>query len=201
MAKKKRKKLRPQRRPERSTADPTRRWLLWGGAALVVAVVLGVIVNLQSGPGGSATDFALVAYQEQGVLSGDEANFAQVFDHGKPIVLNFWAGLCPPCRAEMPGFQRVYDDLGDEYTMIGVDIGPFVGLGSHDDARRFLEEFNISYPTAYAEDASPVRDYGVDGMPTTIFITPDGQIFDRRIGFLSEDRLRSKLQDLLASSS
>jgi len=197
----KRKKLRNQRKRQRSTAGASRQWLLWGGVALTVAVVLGVIVNFQSGASGSATDFALVAYEEQGVLSGDEANFNQVFSHGKPVVLNFWAGLCPPCRAEMPGFQRVYDDLGDKYTMIGVDIGPFVGLGSHDDARQFLKDFNISYATAYAKDASPVRDYGVQGMPTTVFFTPDGQIFDKRIGFLSEDRLRSTLQDLLASSS
>ena len=197
----KKRKLRNQRVRQRSTAGHSRQWPLWGGVALVVAVVLGVIVTFQSGAGGSATDFALVAYQEQGILSSREANFAQFFSHGKPVVLNFWAGACPPCRAEMPGFQRVYDDLGDEFTMIGVDIGPFVGLGSHDDARRLLKEFNIRYPTAYAEDASPVRDYGVGSMPTTVFITPDGQIFDKRIGFLSEDRLRSKLQDLLAWSS
>ena len=200
MAKKK-KKLRIQRGPRKPTASPFRQRLAWGAVALIVAAVLGIIVTFQSGAGGTATDFALVAYQEQGVLSGEEANFAQVFGHGKPVVLNFWAGACPPCRAEMPGFQRVHDDLGDKFTMIGVDIGPFVGLGSHDDARQLLEDFNINYATAYAEDASPVRDYGVLNMPTTVFITPDRQIFDTRVGFLSEKRLRSKLQDLLASSS
>lgn len=201
MAKKKKKGLRNQRRGQRSTGGPSGQWPLWGGVALIVAVALGVIVTFQSGAGGSATDFALVAYQAEGVLSGDQANFAQVFSHGKPVVLNFWAGACPPCRAEMPGFQRVYDDLGDRFTMIGVDIGPFVGLGSHDDARQLLQDFDIRYATAYAQDAGPVRDYGVRSMPTTVFITPDGQIFDKRVGFLSESRLRSKIQDLLASSS
>ena len=111
------------------------------------------------------------------------------------------AGLCPPCRAEMSGFQRVYDDLGDRYVMVGVDIGPFVGLGSHDDARQFLKEFDIRYPTAYAVSGGPVRDYNVQGMPTTVFLTPDKQIFYKRVGFLPEDELRSKLQDLLAASS
>ena len=200
MAKRKR-KLRAQRDPRTPTAGPLRQWLLWGGVALIVAAALGVIVSFQSVEGGSATDFALVAYQSQGILSSHEANFAQVFDHGKPVVLNFWAGACPPCRAEMPGFQRVYDDLGDQFTMIGIDIGPFVGLGSHDDARQLLKDFDIRYPTAYAKDSGPVRDYSVLNMPTTVFITPDGQIFDKRVGFLSENRLRSKLQDLLAASS
>ena len=175
--------------------------MLWGSLAIVVAVILGVIVSLQSGAGGSYRDFRVVAYQGQDILGGDEVDISQVFRHGKPVILNFWAGLCPPCRAEMPGFQRVYDDLGDRYVMVGVDIGPFMALGSHDDARRFLKDFDIRYPTAYAVNSSPVRDYNVQSMPTTVFLTPDGQIFDKRIGFLPEDQLRSKLQDLLDASS
>ena len=200
MAKRKRKPT-TKRERQPATANPSRPWLLWGGLALAAAVVLGVIVATQSGAGGSSSDFRIVAYQGQDVLGGDEVDFSQIFSHGKPVILNFWAGLCPPCRAEMPGFQRVYDDLGDSYVMVGVDIGPFVGLGSHDDARQFLEEFDIRYPTAFAVNGDPVRDYGVQAMPTTVFLTPDGRIFDKRIGFLPEDQLRSKLQDLLASSS
>jgi hypothetical protein len=95
----------------------------------------------------------------------------------------------------------VYDDLGDKFTLVGVDIGPFLNLGSHDDARQFLKDFDIRYPTAYAVNANPLRDYNIQGMPTTVFLTPGGQVFDKRTGFLSEGELRSKLQDLLASSS
>jgi thiol-disulfide isomerase/thioredoxin len=175
--------------------------MLWGGLAIVVAVFLGLIVSVQSGASGSYSNFRVVAYQGQDILGGDEVDFSQVFRHGKPVILNFWAGLCPPCRAEMPGFQRVYDDLGDKYVMVGVDVGPFLGLGSHDDARRFLKEFDIRYPTAYAVSRDPVRAYGVQSMPTTVFLTPDGKIFDKRIGLLPEDQLRSKLQDLLDASS
>ncbi len=186
---------------QRATMGRSKQWLLWGGLAIVVAVILGVVVSVQSGAGGSSPDFRVVAYRGQDILGGDEVDFSQVFRHGKPVVLNFWAGLCPPCRAEMPGFQRVYDDLGDRYIMLGVDIGPFVGLGSHDDARQFLKDFDIRYPTAYAVTRDPVLDYNVQSMPTTVFLTPDRQIFFRRAGFLPEDQLRSKLQDLLAASS
>ena len=186
---------------QRATSGPSKPALLWGGLALVVVVVLGIIVATQSGAGGSSSDFRMVAYQGQDVFGVDEVDFSQVFRHGKPVILNFWAGLCPPCRAEMPGFQRVYDDLGGEFTLVGVDIGPFMGLGSHDDAMQFLKDFDISYPTGYAVNTDPVRDYNVQGMPTTVFLTPDGQVFYKRVGFLPEDQLRSKLQDLLASSS
>ena len=176
-------------------------WMLWGGLAFFVAAILGVLVSFQSGAGGGAPDFRLVAYQGQDIIGAEEADFSRIFSHGKPVILNFWAGLCPPCRAEMPGFQRVYDDLGEQYIMVGVDIGPFVGLGSHDDARQFLEEFDIRYPTAYTVNGDPVLDYDIQGMPTTVFITSEGQILDKRTGFLPEDQLRSKLQDLLDASS
>lgn len=144
----------------------------------------------------------MVVYQGEETLGGDELDFSQLFgpDQTKPVVLNFWAGACPPCRAEMPGFQRLYDDQGDQFILVGVDIGPFTGLGSQDDARRLLQELGISYPAAYATD-DPTSSYNVRGMPTTVFLTPDGNIFSKRIGFLPEGELRSRLQDLLAASS
>ena len=196
-------RTRPRKKRGRQGATTGRfkPWMLWGGLAIVVAVILGVIVATQSGAGGSSPDFRVVAYQGQDILGGDEVDFSEVFRHGKPVILNFWAGSCPPCRAEMPGFQRVYDDLGGEFTLVGVDIGPFMGLGSHDDARRFLKDFDIRYPTAYAVTRDPVIEYNILGMPTTVFLTPNGQIFDNRTGFLPEDQLRSKLQDLLDASS
>ena len=184
----------------RGTTGSYRPGMFWGGLAIVLAVIVGVIVSTQSSTGGSASDFRLVAYQGQDIIGADEVGFTQVFVHNKPVILNFWAGLCPPCRAEMPGFQRVYDDLGDEFIMVGVDIGPFMRLGSHDDARQFLKEFDIRYPTAYAVNSKPVRDYKIRAMPTTVFLTPDGQIFYKKTGFLSEGQLRSKLQELLAAS-
>ena len=200
-------KTRPKKNRRRQRAPTGRfnpqfhQWMLWGGLAIVVAAILGVVVSLQPSAGGSATDFRLVAYQGADILGGEEVDFSEVFRHGKPVILNFWAGLCPPCRAEMPGFQRVYDDLGDEFILVGVDIGPFVGLGSQDDARKFLAEFDIRYPAAYSIARDPVTDYNVLAMPTTVFLTPDKEIFYQRTGFLPEDQLRSKLQDLLDASS
>ena len=144
-------------------------------------------------------DFHMVAYQGQAVLGADELAVTQLFGRGKPVVLNFWAGLCPPCRAEMPGFQRVYDDLGDQFLLVGVDIGPFVGLGSHADARALLDELNISYPPAYATE-DPTRSFAVLGMPTTVLFTADGRTVAKHTGFLPEDALRSALKDLLAPS-
>ena len=188
------------RAQNRSTGGKPRRlplgWLITGGVILVVAVL---VIVVQTGSG-KAADFQINAYQGQDVLGGDQVTLHSLLDQGRPIILNFWAGLCPPCRQEMPGFQRLYDARGSEFLMLGVDIGPFVGLGGHQDAINFLRDFQITYPTAWAPTRQPVLDYSVQSMPTTVFLTPDGTIFDRQVGFLSEQDAACKLDRLLAAS-
>lgn len=143
-------------------------------------------------------DFDLLAYQGEDTLGGRETQFSNVFAHGKPVVLNFWAGLCPPCRAEMPSFQAVADDYADEVIIIGVDVGPFIGLGNHDDAQQLLHELGIRYPAAAAVDVAPLRLYEVHSMPTTIFFAPNGEIVEKRAGLLLETHLRESIEGLVA---
>ena len=172
---------------------PKNRSMLWIGGAAVILIGIVVFGIFRSIPGTTASDFDVVAYTGQETLGGDEVNFVSLLDQGKPIILNFWAGNCPPCRAEMPGFQNLYNAEADDFILVGVDVGPFTGLGSHQDALQFLQEFNITYPTGFAKDSTPVRKYGVQAMPTTVFITPDGKITRNWQGFLSEDNLRAQL--------
>ena len=115
---------------------------------------------------------------------------------GKVLVLNFWAGQCPPCRAEMPDFQRVYDRRRGDFLLLGIDVGAFVGLGDQNDARRLLRDLGIRYPTAATADARIVQDYRVLGMPTTVFIGRDGRVAHRVIGVLNAARLEQQI-DLL----
>ena len=117
-------------------------------------------------------DFEIVAYQTGAGLTGERMQFSAVLDQGKPVVLNFWAGLCPPCRAEMPEFQEVYDEYQDRIVMLGIDLGPFTGLGSSDQGRALLNELGVSYPAGTTEDADVVARFQVLGMPTTLFVTP-----------------------------
>ena len=173
--------------------QPKNRSMLYIGGAAVVLIALVVFGIFRAIPGTKASDFEIVAYTGQETLGGDEINFISLLDQGKPIILNFWAGNCPPCRAEMPGFQSLYEAEGDDFILLGVDVGPFTGLVSHHDATQFLSEFGITYPTGFAKDSKPVRDYGVQAMPTTVFITPDGEITRNWQGFLSQDNLKAQL--------
>ena len=135
------------------------------------------------------------------LLGGTDSSFSQVFGQGKPVVLNFWAGLCPPCRAEMPGFQAVYDQYEDDFIMLGLDVGPFMNLGSNRDARDLLQELGITYPTARALNRGPVVQYGVLSMPTTVFFTPDRRVFRTEVGLLDQQRLSVIVQQLISASA
>ncbi len=146
-----------------------------------------------TGPG----DFRLVAYQGTEVFGGKQSHFAAVFDQGKPVVLNFWAGLCPPCRAEMPGFQKVSTELSGRVLFVGIDIGPFVDLGNHQDAVNLYTQLGIHYPLAYAVDSAPLQIYRVQGMPTTVFLSSSGRVVDQETGILTEDQLRTIIQKKL----
>ena len=183
--------------------------LLWGGAAAAAFALVAALAASQPkvpgdrSPGASsnqpisAPDFRLTLYQGAEVLGADELEFSSIFRTGKPVVLNFWAGLCPPCRAEMPDFQEVYDELGGQFILLGLDIGPFTGLGSREDGRRLLRELGITYPAGTTFEEITVAEYRVRGMPTTVFLTAGGEIFDTHIGLLDRGTLRAKLASLL----
>lgn len=189
----------------------TSSWLLWGGAAAVAAVILIATALSQPGSGGdapapltaeraiAAPDFRLTLYQGADVLGAEEFEFSSLFGQGKPVVLNFWAGLCPPCRAEMPGFQAVYDELGDQFILLGLDIGPFIGLGSREDGRKLLQELGITYPAGTTFEEGVVAEYRVRGMPTTVFLTASGEIAETQTGLLDERTFRNKVESLIQS--
>jgi thiol-disulfide isomerase/thioredoxin len=147
-----------------------------------------------------ATDFPITVYQGQKVLGGQQIDLANLLSQGKPVVLNFWAGLCPPCRLEMPDLQAAYDEYQDGVLLFGLDVGVFTGLGSQEDGRALLQELEITYPAGTTSDAGVVREYQVIGMPTTYFITPDGHIVQKWTGLLTRDKLVELIGELLEAS-
>ncbi len=172
---------------------------LLGGLVLVVRSGVNPTSGTASLPTLPGNDFRIVAYQGADVFGGHESQFSHVTSQGKPVVLNFFAGQCPPCRAEMPGFQRVADEFDGKVIFVGVDIGPYLQLGSHDDAQSLLAELNIRYPAAYATDSSPLDKYQILGMPTTVIFDASGKMVDRNTGILTENQLREKLRPLIST--
>ena len=91
---------------------------------------------------------------------------------GKVVLVNFWATWCPPCRVEMPSFERIYEKhRGEGFTIVGVAMD---ATGS-DEVRRFLAERGIGYPVAMAS-GEVVQDFGgVALLPTSFLIDREGR--------------------------
>ena len=145
-----------------------------------------------------APDFTINAYQGSEVIGGDTLQLSDL--QGKPLALNFWGGLCPPCRAELPDFQAFYDTHKDQINMFGLDVGALFGLGARDDGKALLEELGITFPAGYTEDEDIVRKYRVLGIPATAFITAEGEIFRFWQGPLTEEKLAEITEEMLAAT-
>ncbi|WP_147613278.1 cytochrome c biogenesis protein/redoxin [Treponema pectinovorum] len=113
---------------------------------------------------------------------------------GKSIILNFWATWCPPCRAEMPDFQKVYEELKAQGNDKVIILGVASPGGNRDKSRaeveKFLKDNGYSYPILMDESGKVVRDYYISAYPTTYLINSEGKVVDYVIGMLNEQSLR-----------
>ncbi len=187
-----------------------RRNTLWygllGGSLLLGAVVAVILVTSGGSSGAEVTDtkdlapdFSFTLYQGQSTLGAQSLDISDL--QGKPVVVNFWAGLCPPCRAELPELQEFYEDFKDQVTLVGVDIGQFTGLGNQQDARDLLRELGITYPNGFTDEGAVVSQYRVLSMPTTIFINSRGEVFRRWSGALNQEVLTEVVEEMLSQES
>lgn len=103
---------------------------------------------------------------------------------GPPLVVNFWATWCAPCVAEMPDLQRLHEAADGRVLLVGVNT-----QDSPVNARPFAEELGISYPLVTDPRGDYYRATGSFGMPTTLFVTPDGQVRWRHTGPLTLEQM------------
>ncbi|HYX44982.1 MAG TPA: TlpA disulfide reductase family protein [Acidimicrobiales bacterium] len=187
----------PEPAPFEPAAGPSRRrWRVWaavgvasallGVLALVLATVGSDTAPSSSTAGGDrAPAFRLPDVRdESGPVSLEEFR-------GRPVVLNFWASWCVPCRNEMPALQEVSEEVQDRIAFVGVNH-----QDSRDDAIAFLDETGVRFPAGYDPEGGTATAYGLYGMPTTIFVSPDGRILERHRGEISKAELRREIKRL-----
>ncbi|MED5429339.1 MAG: TlpA disulfide reductase family protein [Chloroflexota bacterium] len=114
----------------------------------------------------------------------------------KPLVLNFWASWCPPCRDETPGMERIWRKYEDQGVVIlGINV-----QDGEKEAERYISEFGVTFSNALDLDGSITVDYGVTGLPVTFFIDNDSVVIGRWVGSISEDRLDNWVSNLIFST-
>ena len=126
---------------------------------------------------------------------------------GKTIFLNFWAAWCGPCRMEMPYIQKVYEDYGSnsgDVIILGVanpktEDHPNNSDGTQEQIESFLTQNGYTYPVAMDLDGSIFAAYGIQAFPTTFMIDKNGNVYGYAPGSLSEDMVRSIIQQTIDS--
>lgn len=114
-------------------------------------------------------------------------------DHnGKRVLINFWATWCPPCRAEMPAIQRLYERYrGQDFVVLAVDFQE-----SEDVVRPFVQELGLTFPILLDETGDVARDYRVLGLPSSYFVDREGTIRQVHIGAMSEEFMETTLGEI-----
>ncbi len=153
--------------------------LSWVVFLVVTAVVLGIVVvpalnraaiTRHATLGKPAPDFTLTS------LDGKKVTLSQL--KGKPVLINFWATWCPPCRLEMPALQTVYQEASAKgFTLLMVN--------QQEDSttvQNFLKQNNYSLPVVLDLNGQVSDMYQVTGIPTSVFIDSQGVVRDIHVG-------------------
>jgi len=118
-------------------------------------------------------------------MDGNSVSLSDKF--GKPIIVNFWASWCPPCKSEMPDFEEAFKEYGDEITFMMVNMTG--GRETVESAKSFIEKSTYSFPVYFDTDSQAAMTYGVSSIPQTIFIDKDGNLTAYAQGMIDKNAL------------
>lgn len=110
---------------------------------------------------------------------------------GKPMVINFWASWCDPCREEAPLFKELAVKLEGQATLVGVLM-----RDNPNKARAFGQQYGYDFPSLLNSDNNIAFDFGVTAPPETFFVDSSGTVVKRKIGALSATELQQNLERL-----
>jgi len=126
-------------------------------------------------------------------IDGNDVNLSDFY--GKPIVLNFWASWCPPCKSEMPEFNQVYNELnGDvKFLMINQTDGDRETI---ETSSEYVKSQEFTFPVYYDTKLEAAYTYNVTAIPTTFFIDKEGYIISQVKGAMSKEILLNNIEKI-----
>lgn len=137
------------------------------------------------------SDFDATVYSDL----GDATPLTKLSD-GRPLVINFWTTWCPYCMDEMPDFQAIYDDYADRVSFAFVD-GTDGARETIEDAKAWVDDSGYTLPFYYDTKRQAVMAFGVSSYPTTVVVSPEGEILAIADGRIDADKMRAALDSLL----
>ena len=175
-----------------------RRLLLVGGCLAVIAAVVAAVTiagRLKPSDDGGLVGSSAPSFSIPGLVAGSSDVSLDAF-RGRPLVINFWASWCVPCRREMPDLQAAHVLLGDAVGFVGID---------HQDDRtsalEFVQYTGVTYPSGFDPSGTVAAEYGLVGLPTTVLVSPDGQVVAEVKGALTTERLLKLVSERLGIST
>ena len=128
-------------------------------------------------------------------LSARKIELKAVYQKNKVTLVNFWATWCPPCRVEIPEFNRIYQ----EYRGKGLEI---LAVNTWDDSnpekiKEFVDRAGMEFPILLDTEGNVATRYGVRGIPTTVIIGPTGHIREIVVGMMNYQQLKERLEQFL----
>ena len=183
----------PQGRPSAPAPLRAIEAVLW--LAVVVLFIWRITPQLRAAVSGGAAGTAAPAVTLD-MLDGAAAPLASL--RGRVVLVNFWATWCPPCRAEMPGFETIYETRrAAGFTVVGVSMDE----GSRLTVAAFLHDHGITYPVAMATPPVVAGFGGVNDFPTSFLLDRRGRIRYVVRGIFAPETLRAAVDRLLAEST
>lgn len=125
------------------------------------------------------------------MLAGGFGSFADY--RGKPLVVNFFSSNCAPCIEEMPAFEEVHRELGDDVAFLGMNFQDQVSA-----ATELVEQTGVTYDIARDPSGELARSLGMVVMPSTYFVSPEGKVVDTKAGAMDAGELRRRIEELQA---